>query len=43
MHDTVIRIGRLVCVCLVIALLAGCAGGARRGGGRARDEIKIYG
>ena len=38
MHDTVIRIGRLVCVCLVIALLAACAGGARRGGGYYLDD-----
>jgi len=38
MHDTVIRIGRLVCVCLVVALLAACSGGARRGGGYYLDD-----
>ncbi len=38
MHDTVIRIGRLVCVCLVVTLLAACAGGARRGGGYYLDD-----
>ncbi len=38
MRDTVIRVGRLVCVCLVIALLAACAGGARRGGGYYLDD-----
>jgi len=38
MHDTVIRSGRLVCVCLVIALLAACSGGARRGGGYYLDD-----
>ena len=38
MHNTVIRVGRLVCVCLVIALLAACSGGARRGGGYYLDD-----
>ena len=38
MHDTVIRVGRLVCVCLVVALLAACSGGARRGGGYYLDD-----
>jgi len=38
MHNTVIRMGRLVCVCLVIALLAACSGGARRGGGYYLDD-----
>jgi rare lipoprotein A len=38
MHDTVIRIGRLVCVCLVVALLAACSGGTRRGGGYYLDD-----
>jgi rare lipoprotein A len=38
MHDTVIRIGRLVCMCLVVALLAACSGGARRGGGYYLDD-----
>ena len=38
MRDTVTRVGRLVCVCLVIALLAACAGGARRGGGYYLDD-----
>jgi len=38
MHDTVIRMGRLVCVCLVVALLAACSGGARRGGGYYLDD-----
>ncbi|MEI8402786.1 MAG: septal ring lytic transglycosylase RlpA family protein [Alcaligenaceae bacterium] len=38
MHDTVIRRGRLVCVCLVVTLLAACSGGARRGGGYYLDD-----
>ena len=38
MHNTVLRIGRLVCVCLVVALLAACSGGARRGGGYYLDD-----
>ena len=38
MHDTVIRIGRLACICLIIALLAACSGGARRGGGYYLDD-----
>jgi len=38
MRNTVIRIGRLVCVCLVVALLAACSGGARRGGGYYLDD-----
>jgi rare lipoprotein A len=38
MHDTVLRVGRLVCVCLVVALLAACSGGARRGGGYYLDD-----
>ena len=38
MHDTVIRVGRLVCMCLVVALLAACSGGARRGGGYYLDD-----
>ena len=38
MHDTAIRLGRLVCMCLVIALLVACSGGARRGGGYYLDD-----
>lgn len=38
MHDTVIRVGRLVCMCLVIVLLVACSGGARRGGGYYLDD-----
>jgi len=38
MRNTVIRIGRLVCVCFVVALLAACSGGARRGGGYYLDD-----
>lgn len=38
MRDTVIRMGRLVCVCLVVVLLAACSGGARRGGGYYLDD-----
>lgn len=38
MRDTVIRMGRLVCVCLVAVLLAACSGGARRGGGYYLDD-----
>ena len=38
MHDTVIRFGRLVCMCSVIALLVACSGGARRGGGYYLDD-----
>jgi rare lipoprotein A len=38
MHDTVIRCGRLVCMCLVITLLVACSGGARRGGGYYLDD-----
>jgi rare lipoprotein A len=38
MRDTVIRSVRLVCVCLVVALLAACSGGARRGGGYYLDD-----
>jgi len=38
MHNTVLRVGRLVCACLVVALLAACSGGARRGGGYYLDD-----
>jgi rare lipoprotein A len=38
MHDTVIRFGRLVYMCLVIVLLVACSGGARRGGGYYLDD-----
>jgi len=38
MHDTVIRLGRLVCMGLVLALLVACSGGARRGGGYYLDD-----
>lgn len=38
MQHTVLRLGRLVCVCLVVALLAACSGGARRGGGYYLDD-----
>lgn len=38
MHHTVLRLGRLVCVCLLVALLVACSGGARRGGGYYLDD-----
>ena len=38
MHDTAIRLGRLVCMSLVVALLVACSGGARRGGGYYLDD-----
>ena len=38
MGDTVIRLGRLVCAGMVLALLVSCSGGARRGGGYYLDD-----
>jgi len=38
MQHTVLRLGRLVCVCLMVALLVACSGGARRGGGYYLDD-----
>ena len=38
MHHTVLRLGRLVCICLVVGLLVACSGGARRGGGYYLDD-----
>ena len=38
MHRTVIRMGRLVCVCLVAILLAACSGAGKRSGGYYLDD-----
>jgi len=38
MGDTVIRLGRLVCAGIVVALLVACSGGAHRGGGYYLDD-----
>ena len=38
MHDTVVRSGRLVCVCLVVILLAACSGTGKRSGGYYLDD-----
>lgn len=38
MRYTVLRLGRLVCMCLVVGLLVACSGGARRGGGYYLDD-----
>jgi rare lipoprotein A len=38
MRYTVLRLGRLVCICLVVGLLVACSGGARRGGGYYLDD-----
>jgi rare lipoprotein A len=38
MGDTVIRLGRLVCAGIAVALLVACSGGAHRGGGYYLDD-----
>ena len=38
MHTTVIRMGRLVCVCFVVILLAACSGAGKRSGGYYLDD-----
>ena len=38
MHEAIFRVGRLVCVCLVVVVLAACSGAGKRSGGYYLDD-----